>query len=176
MTQTSTVVGVFSDRNQADRAIDSLLDSGFTRDEIGVITKDKATKQASVDVDDSTDDTAENAGSGAAVGAAAGAGIGGLIGLGVLSGVIPVIGPAIAAGTLGVILSNAAGGAAIAGVAGALTGWGIPEEHANHYANEFTAGRIIVTVSAGSRADEARSILRSYGATSRDPAFASSTV
>jgi len=176
MTETSTVVGVFSDRDQADRAIDSLLDSGFSRDQIGVITKDRASKTSSVDVDDSTSDTAENAGTGAAVGAAAGAGIGGLVGLGVLSGVIPVIGPAIAAGTLGVILSNAAGGAAVAGLVGALTGWGVPEEHANHYVNEFQAGRIIVTVMAGSRGDEARSILRSYGATSRDPAFANSRV
>lgn len=175
MALTSTVVGVFSDRDQADRAIDSLLDSGFSRDQIGVISKDGTRRASSVDVD-TADDAAENAGTGAAVGAAAGAGIGGLVGLGVLSGVIPVIGPAIAAGTLGVILSNAAGGAAVAGLVGALTGWGVPEEHATHYVDEFKAGRIIVTVMAGSRGDEARSILRSYGATSRDPSFASSTV
>ena len=41
-----------------------------------------------------------------------------VIGLGVVSGVVPVIGPAIAAGTLGVILSNAAAGAAVAALAG----------------------------------------------------------
>ena len=171
MTETSTVVGVFTDRTQADRAIDSLLAAGFRSDDIGVITKDKASKKTSVPGETDADDAAENAGTGAAVGAATGAAVGGLVGLGVLSGVIPVIGPAIAAGTLaGVIFSNAAGGAAIAGLAGALAGWGVPEEHAKHYANEFTAGRIIVTVSAGGRGAEARSILRNFGATSRDPA------
>ena len=45
-------------------------------------------------------------------------GPGRLAGLGVLSGIIPVVGPAIAAGTLGVILSNAAAGRASPGSSG----------------------------------------------------------
>jgi len=82
----------------------------------------------------------------------------------VLSGVIPVIGPAIAAGTLGVILSNAAAGAAIAGLAGALIGYGIPEEEARYYHGEFEAGRTIVTIHADGRSGEATAILRRHGA------------
>ena len=81
-----------------------------------------------------------------------------------LSGVIPVIGPAIAGGTLGILLSNAAAGAAAAGLAGALIGSGIPEEDARYYHGEFEAGRTIVTVKADGRYDEATAILRRNGA------------
>ena len=97
-------------------------------------------------------------------GALTGLGLGALAGLGVLSGVIPVVGPAIAAGTLGVILSNAAAGAGIAGLVGALIGAGIPEDEAKYYHGEFEAGRTIVTVTADGRADEATAILRRHGA------------
>ena len=87
-----------------------------------------------------------------------------LAGLGVLSGVIPVIGPAIAGGTLGIILSNAAAGAGVGGLVGALAGAGIPEDEAHYYQDEFEAGRTIVTVQADGRADEAMAIFRRYGA------------
>jgi len=114
------------------------------------------------DVDDATDES--HAGSGALTGALAGLGLGTLAGLGVLAGVIPVIGPAIAGGTLGVILSNAAAGAGIAGLVGALVGAGVPEDEAQYYHQEFEAGRVIVTVQADGRADEARAILNRYHA------------
>jgi len=165
-----TVVGVFEDRDTADRAIDALRSAGFGPEQIGVVTRGDETsrlpRNADINMDgvDDDDAAADRAGEGASIGALSGAAIGGLVGLGVLSGVIPVIGPALAGGTLAVILSNAAGGAAIAGVAGALLGWGIPEEEARYYEGELTAGRTIVTVQADRRFDEARSILRSYGA------------
>jgi len=72
--------------------------------------------------------------------------------------------PAIAGGTLGVILSNAAAGAAAAGLTGALIGYGIPEEEAQYYHGEFEAGRTIVTVQAGNRYDEASTLMRRHGA------------
>jgi hypothetical protein len=84
--------------------------------------------------------------------------------LGVLSGVIPVVGPAIAAGTLGIVVSNAAAGAGIAGLVGALVGAGIPQEEASYYQSEFESGRTIVTVQAANRRGEAVSILSTNGA------------
>jgi uncharacterized protein (TIGR02271 family) len=81
----------------------------------------------------------------------------------VLTGVIPVVGPVLAVGALGTILLNAAGGAAIAGIAGALIGWGIPEDEAEFYEGEVKAGRFLVTVEADTRADEARAILHRFG-------------
>jgi uncharacterized membrane protein len=155
----STVVFVFDDRHEVDRAIDDLVEDGFRNDQIGVVTRDTQGKT----VAKHQGEAETHAGSGAVVGAAAGAGIGGLVGLGVLAGVIPVIGPAIAAGTLATILTNVAGGAAIAGLTGALIGWDIPEEHAKYYNSQLHAGRIVVTVHAEDRYDSARTILANHG-------------
>ena len=90
----STVVGVFNERYEADRAIDDLVKAGFRNDQIGVVTRDPQGRT----VVKHKGEAETHAGGGAIAGAVAGAGIGGLVGLGVLAGVIPVIGPAIAAG------------------------------------------------------------------------------
>lgn len=152
--QGTTVAAVFRDRSQADFAVGELLEAGFRKNQIGVVGRDGKGRKKH-------DDT--YAEEGAVAGALAGAGIGGLVGLGVLAGVVPVIGPAIAAGTLGTILLNVAGGAAIASLAGALIGMGIPEEDAAYYERELKAGRFLVTVKGGRRTDEARAILLRCG-------------
>jgi len=157
----STVVGVFEDRRHADQAVAELKKAGFRDDQIGVAMRHTEGMDTATTAGD-TDDT--NAGSGAMAGALTGLGLGALAGIGVLAGVIPVVGPAIAGGTLGVILSNAAAGAAAAGLTGALIGYGIPEEEAKYYHSEFEAGRAIVTVQADGRSDEARAILSRLGA------------
>jgi hypothetical protein len=82
-------------------------------DQIGLIGKNE--RGETVRADGAGDN---NAGEGAAIGAAAGAIGGAAVGAGIVVGVIPVIGPVLALGTLGTILVNAAGGAAIAGIAG----------------------------------------------------------
>ena len=160
--QQSTIVGVFEDRVQADRAVDELRRAGFRDDQIGVAMRYDDEEFEDVDAADSAEGT--RAGTGAATGALAGLGFGALAGLGVLSGVIPVIGPAIAGGTLGIILTNAAAGAGIGGMVGALAGAGIPEDEAHYYHGEFAAGRGIVTVQADGRAEEARAIMRRFDA------------
>jgi hypothetical protein len=160
--QRSTIIGVFEDRQQADRAVDELRRAGFRDDQIGVAMRYDEGEFEGEDAVDSAEGT--RAGTGAVTGALAGLGFGALAGLGVLSGVIPVIGPAIAGGTLGIILTNAAAGAGIGGLVGALAGAGIPEDEAHYYQGEFEAGRTIVTVQADGRADEARAILRRYNA------------
>src|SRR4051812_32394960 len=109
--QRSTVVGVFDDRLQADKAVSDLQAAGFSPDQIGVAMRHTGELGETSVTDEATD---SHAGTGAMTGAVAGLGLGALAGLGVLSGVIPVIGPAIAAGTLGIVLSNAAAGAGIA--------------------------------------------------------------
>lgn len=155
----STVVGVFEDRMHANKAIAELHQAGFTEAQIGVAVRhaDGLGVTAGTEPD-------SHAASGALTGALTGLGLGALTGMGVLAGVIPVVGPAIAAGTLGVILSNAAAGAGIVGLVGALVGAGIPEHEAKYYQDEFEAGRVIVTVNAANRADQAVTILRRHGA------------
>jgi hypothetical protein len=169
--KSSTVVGVFEDRLHANKAITELHQAGFDPSQMGV-----AMRHAEGEGDVESPEHDSHATSGALTGALTGLGLGALAGLGVLAGVIPVVGPAIAAGTLGVILSNAAAGAGIAGLLGALVGAGLPEHEAKYYQGEFEAGRAIVTVNAGSKSDQATSILRRCGAydmTSRSAVTAS---
>lgn len=159
--QNYTVIGVFENEADAERAIGELYGDGFRDDQIGIARR--GAEAATTDRVAASDQASET-GSGAVTGAVTGMGLGALAGLGVLSGVIPVIGPAIAGGTLGIILSNAAAGAGLAGLVGALVGAGVPEHEARYYHDEFEAGRTIVTVHTMDRSREANEILRRNGA------------
>lgn len=143
-----TRVGVFATREAADRAIADLKELGYRDDQIGLVAKDASGNAVTTDGAGET-----RVGKGAALGAAAGAVGGAAVGAGILAGAIPVIGPVLAIGTLGTVLLNAAGGAAAAGLAGALIGWGIPDEDAKYYESEVQAGRYLVTVESGDRTD-----------------------
>ncbi len=158
-TTRSTVVGVFHDRSHANQAIEDLKRAGFREDQIGLVAHD----------DRGTGDAADaargsHAGTGAVTGAVAGAGVGALWALGIMAGLLPGIGPVVAGGILGSILLSAAGTAVAGGIVGALVGLGIPEEEARYYEGEFKSGRVLVTVKAESRYDEAQAILRRHGA------------
>jgi len=153
------VVGVFDNRRDAELAVADLSAAGFETDRIGLISRNEQGKTVA---EPPGSDPETRAASGAVAGAVTGAGVGGLVGLAVLEGLIPAVGPALAAGTLAIILANAAGGAAIAGLAGALIGWGIPEEQAKYYDEQLQAGRIVVTVQAGDRDEQARTILGNH--------------
>jgi hypothetical protein len=157
----TTRVGVFATREAADRAVAELRAAGYKDSQIGLVHKDERGRTVKTDATG-----ANNAGEGAAIGAATGAAAGAAIGAGIVAGVIPVIGPVLAIGTLGTILLNAAGGAAVAGLAGALIGWGIPEEDAKYYEGEVKAGRYLVTVDCGT-GNDARDVLTRAGGYSR---------
>jgi len=152
-------VGVFSSHDRAQQAVNELRRMGFREDQIGVAGKhtEDITGASSVE------DTAKKSGAGLATGVATGAGLGALWGLGIVAGVLPAIGPAIAGGTLATILSSAGAGAAALGIVGALTGLGLSSDEATYYENEFKSGRIVVTVTADNRYDEAVSTLRRFG-------------
>jgi hypothetical protein len=158
------VIGVFNDSQDAQQAILELQRAGFSSEQIGVAARNVA-EPLTTEVQDLRRESHESfVAEGAVTGVAAGAGLGALTGLAILSGVLPPIGPAIAAGTLTVILSSAAAGAAAMGIAGALAGMGVGHEEAEFYETEFHQGRIVVAVTAGQRDQEARAILRRFGA------------
>lgn len=158
-TMTHTTTGaIFETRDAAVRAVEELQRANFSNSEIGIVGRDAETGKVHKEAADETE-----AEEGGVAGAAIGAGVGALVGLGVLSGAIPVIGPAIAAGTLGVILSNAGAGAAVAGLTGAMIGMGIPENDAREYETELKSGRTLVTVTSDDRQAEARRILTACG-------------
>lgn len=156
----ATVVGLFQNQANAERAIERLKNAGFSDSQIGVALRDRNRQQELIE------ETGIQAGEGAATGAIGGGVLGGVIGL--LAGVgalaIPGIGPIIAGGTLASTLAGAGIGAAAGGLIGALAGMGVPEEDARHFDQGFRAGGTLVTVNAGSRTDEARELLSESGA------------
>jgi uncharacterized protein (TIGR02271 family) len=160
-TRTSgTVVGLFHNQTDAERAIQRLKQDGFSESQIGVAIKDRDRQEELVE------GTGTQAAEGAATGAVGGGVLGGVIGL--LAGVgalaIPGVGPIIAGGALASTLAGAGIGAAAGGLIGALVGMGVPEEDAQHFDQGFRAGGTLVTVSAGNRVEEARAILYESGA------------
>jgi hypothetical protein len=163
ITQTATVVGVFHDRPQAQKAIDELLCAGFREEHIGVATRSEGHEPA---LDRNTGSMAAE---GAAIGAATGAGIGALWGIGVAAQLFPPLG-IVAGGTLMALLASAATGAGVATVIGALVGLGVPEDEAAYYEGELKGGRTLVTVQSDGRQDEAWAILSRCGAYNRSTA------
>jgi hypothetical protein len=154
--QRTTVVGVFEEQTEAQRAVDELRRAGFWENQIGVVAHGGATPVAT--------ETNSKWEEGAVTGAVAGAGVGGLWALGIAAGLLPVVGPIIAGGLLASVLVSAAGTAAVGSVVGALVGLGIPEDEATFYEDEFKAGRTLVTVKSDDRWQEAELILRRHGA------------
>jgi uncharacterized protein (TIGR02271 family) len=155
-----TVVGLFHNQMDAERAIRRLKDEGFSETQIGVAIKDRGRQE------DLVEGTGTQAAEGAATGALGGGVLGGVIGL--LAGVgalaIPGVGPIIAGGTLASTLAGAGIGAAAGGLLGALVGMGVPEEDARHFDQGFRSGGTLVTVNAGTRVEEARECLYQSGA------------
>jgi uncharacterized protein (TIGR02271 family) len=160
LTGSDTVVGLFREQSEAERAIRRLQSAGFADDQIGILMRDRDRQQ---ELAESTGTTVEE---GAAAGAVGGGLVGGTLGLlaGVGALVIPGIGPIVAAGTIASTLAGAGIGAAAGGLLGALVGMGIPEEEARHFERGVQTGGILVTVRAGARAAEAREILSREGA------------
>ena len=161
----ATTVGVFATREAAERAVADLKAAGYRDDQIGMVAKNAAGTPVHTD-----GSGASHAGEGAAIGAVAGAVTTAGLGAAMMAGVIPVIGPILALGPLAVTLLNVAGGAAAGTLAGALIGWGIPEEDAGYYEGEVAAGRYLVTVDAGARGTDARSIYARHGGYDRSTA------
>jgi hypothetical protein len=165
-TASRTSVGVFNDANQAQQCVNELRRAGYRDDQIGVVSHNRDGSSNATRPDEDSGTKVEE---GAVAGLATGAGVGALWGLGILAGVLPGIGPAIAGGTLGILLSSAAAGAAAAGIGGALIGLGIPEEDAKYYEGEFKAGRTLVTVE-GDPDGRAEGLLNQYGGYNRTTA------
>lgn len=159
-TEGGTVVGLFEDQPSAEQAIQQLKAAGFSEQQIGVAVRDRDQQQSL------TENTGTQAAEGATKGAVGGGVLGGVIGL--LAGVgalaIPGIGPIIAGGALASTLAGAGIGAAAGGLMGALVGMGIPEEDARHFEQGFQQGGVLVTVQAGARGEDARTVLRQSGA------------
>ncbi|MEC4984802.1 MAG: general stress protein [Oscillatoria sp. PMC 1068.18] len=159
-------VGIFATREEAQKALMQLRDNNFEMDRVSVIAQDASQYEhmSGANVNNTPDEQAKE---GAAAGAIAGTATGGLLGLigglGVLA--IPGIG---AVAEAGIVLANtllgSGFGAAGGSLAGALIGWGIPEDRANYYDNRVSEGDYLVIVE-GSEAEvtTAQTILNNRG-------------
>lgn len=156
-----TVVSLYDDMSDAQRAIEDLQNSGFRREDISLVTRHAEGEEGRVEGRDRGDNVAEGAGIGGGVGTVLG-GVGGLlVGLGTLA--IPGIGPILAAGPLVATLAGAGAGAIAGGVVGALVGLGIPEEEARYYHEGVRRGGTLVSVTTSDESVErARSIMQRY--------------
>lgn len=157
-----TVVNVFLTDNEARGAVLELRDRGFSIEQVGIAgpkPEHLETEHEPVHEHTAHDHSAEYG----VAGVATGAGLGALWGLGIVVGIMPVLGPAIAGGTLAAIFTSAAAGATVAGLAGILVGMGIPTEDADYYESELHAGHVVVTVLAPGREAEASEIMLRHG-------------
>jgi hypothetical protein len=187
-TERTTAVGVFTERNLAEHAIERLHQAGFTNDQIGFVSREGYTEEQApiipaepaigasptagapigvapvyTPANDDVTPTAESKTEATAAGVVGGGVVGGILGAAAAL-LIPGFGPAIAGGILTAVLGGAAIGAVAGGLIGALTNMGVPEDEARFYQDELQAGRTLVTVQAGNRYDEALEILRQGGA------------
>jgi hypothetical protein len=166
-----TVFGVFSDRDNAESAINDLESAGYNAKDISIIMKDA--DEAQVIHDNTGASVAGGAASGATTGGIIGGITGLLIGIGAIAipgvGAFLIGGPIAAAlgltGAAATTVSGAATGALAGGLLGALMGLGVPEEDARVYEESVKSGAILVAVpvSASSTRD-AKDILSQYHA------------
>jgi hypothetical protein len=157
-----TVVALYDRFEDAQRALQALNEQGFNREDMNLLASDEHGEYArGLETTDADASGGEGAATGAGIGAVLG-GLGGLlVGLGALA--IPGVGPVIAAGPIVSALAGAGVGAVAGGLIGALVDLGIPEEHANYYAEGIRRGGTLVTVRTEDHmAEDARMVLNRF--------------
>jgi hypothetical protein len=152
------IVAIFRVPEGALRAVNELQSAGFRGDQIGIAGRELGLEAKHLDTAHGAAAPADNN-----VSAAKGVGLGALIGLGLMVLSLPAIGPVWTAGTLAVLIGNAAAGGAVGGLLAALVSRGISEEEAHTIASELAAGQTLVSVETDSRAAEAWEILERHG-------------
>jgi hypothetical protein len=169
-----SVTGVFTSRDDADKAVNELRNLGIPENRIGIVApgSDPERLETGVPVTD-TESPGMGRAMGAAVGGAMGAASGATAGLAVASLAIPGIGPLIAFGMVGAALLGVVGAAAGSAVGDTVEeglGEGIPHEDVYLYEDSLRHGRSIVIIYAeeGDQADRAAEILNEAGAEDLD--------
>ena len=164
-------LGVFTDREHAEMAINDLQTAGYNPRDISVITREIGDAQALAR------DTGANVTEGAVEGATTGSVLGGLAGLliGIGAITLPGIGALLIGGPLAAALgltgaaattvSGAVSGALAGGLVGGLVGLGVPEETARVYEEKIKEGAILLAVpSLDGTEGQARRIMEAHGA------------
>lgn len=150
------VTGLFRDRASAERAYNSAVSRGYSKDDISLMMSDDTRKtHFGEGTGDSElgDKALEGAGVGSAIGGTVGAVLAGIAAIGTTIA-LPGLG-LLVAGPLAAALAGAGAGGLTGGLIGALVGSGIPEEHAKQYESGIKEGGIVMGVRPRSDDDAA---------------------
>jgi hypothetical protein len=158
----TAVFGIYSTVAQAERAVDSISEAGFSQNDISVLLPDnESTKEFA---HEKNTKAPEGATTGVATGGVVGGTLGVLMGIGALA--IPGLGPFIAAGPIMAALAGAGAGGVVGGIIGALVGMGIPEYEAKRYEGRLKEGGVLLSVHCDTSEEikQAKKLLEQTGA------------
>jgi len=157
----TSVFGIYATRNDAERAADTLIKSGFAASDISALLPENLGSRA-IGTEKSTK-APEGATTGAGTGAVLGGTLGLLAGIGALA--IPGVGPLIAAGPIMAALAGMGVGGTVGGIVGALAGLGVPEYEAKRYEGRIQKGGILLSVhcATSDEVNRAKDILKGTG-------------
>ena len=151
------VTGMFRDRESAEKAYNSTLSRGYSKDDVNLLMSDETRNRHFADSDAADTELGskalEGAGAGSAIGGTLGAVIAGIAAIGT-SIAIPGLG-LLVAGPLAAALAGAGAGGLTGGLVGALIGAGIPEERAKLYDEGVRNGGIVMGVNPRNDEDAA---------------------
>lgn len=160
---TKTIVTIYDDIVVARQVVEDLVNAGFARSSISLITNDSRNQYSHyLEKDYVPPEDAVTATQGAGFGAVVGALTGILVG--VVTLMIPGIGLAIAAGPIVAGLTGAVAGAITGGVVGALVKSGVPEDEAPYYAEGIRRGGTLISIETSDTL-RAEDIMNRYGST-----------
>jgi hypothetical protein len=163
------VAGVFASRLEGERAVEGLLDIGFARDRITMLTPHAS--EAEIHSVPTTE--AESPGIGRAIGAVAGGAAGAATGIqaALLTSLVPGVGPVLVLGAIGALLLGI-GGAAVGATLESKLREGLPKDEVYVYEDALRRGRTVVIALPESEeeAERTRSIMVGLGAESIDAA------
>lgn len=190
--QVATVVGVFADRERAERAVKGMRDRGFSENEISIVAKQEGGQVRKMDVEAASEEfggpraagrggrgraggpadaeAGEDLGVGmgmdvgeATGGTAWGGALGGVAGL--LAGVGALAIPGIGPIVAAGPLAATLSGAVAGGISGGLLDLGIPDAEGRQYEEDVKQGKILSVIEASdAKIDDAATILRQHGA------------
>jgi heat induced stress protein YflT len=157
------VFGIYSSVDQAEHAVNVLIDEAFSTQDVSVLMPDQSSTREFAHRKDTK--APEGATAGATAGGVVGGTLGVLVGLGALA--IPGLGPLLAAGPIVAGLAGLGAGGAVGGFIGALVGMGIPEYEARRYEGRVKDGGVLLSVHCETPGEilRAREILTGTGAT-----------
>lgn len=145
----NTIVGVFSSRDDAEKAVQNLQDSGINNSDISYL---RSEPNGHLEVTDAAGDTIKDTTASAASGATTGAVLGTVAGLAVANGIMPGLGTLFVAGPIatalglsGAAATTAAGAMTGAAAGGLVGGLGVSASEAKNYEEKIREGNTIVT-------------------------------